>query len=286
MPNLSSTIRLFVLISSLTALTMIVGQSLAGTDGLIFALFFSIIIQGITYWNSGKIALSMNSAEEINEQDYPQLFSITRKLVNRANLPLPELYITPEAIPNAFATGRDVHHSAIAVTRGLLEFLTPEELEAVIAHELGHIKNKDVFLSTIAVVMAGTISSIAQVAYIFGSLNRGRDENGQNSNPIVMLIMVILAPLLALIIQLAISRSREYRADQTAIDMTFNPNGLVNALQKIHEISQKQQAQTLRPAFASLYTVNPFTGDFLVEMMSTHPPIERRIERIYSRTTN
>lgn len=286
MPNLSSTIRLIVLISSLTALTMIVGQAIAGTDGLIFALISSIIIQGITYWNSDKIALSMNSAVEINEEDYPQLFSITRKLINRANLPLPKLYITPEAVPNAFATGRDAHHASIAVTKGLLEFLSPEELEGVIAHELGHIKNKDVFISTIAVVMAGTISSITQFAYLFGSLNRGRDEDGQNYNPIVMLIMVILAPLLAFIIQMAISRSREYRADQTAIDMTFNPNGLANALQKINEISQKQKPQTLRPAFASLYTANPFTGDFLVEMMSTHPSIEKRVERIYSRTTN
>ncbi len=285
MRKLSSTIRLLVLISSLTALTMIVGQALAGSDGLIFAFFFSIIIQGITYWNSDKIALSMNSAVEVNEEDYPQLFSITRKLINRANLPQPKLYITPEAIPNAFATGRDAYHSSIAVTKGLLEFLTPEELEAVIAHELGHIKNKDVFISTIAVVMAGTISSIAQFAYLF-SPRSGKDGDGQNSNPIVMLMMVIFAPLLALIIQLAISRSREYRADQTAIDMTFNPNGLANALQKIHEISQKQQPQTLRPAFASLYTANPFTGDFLVEMMSTHPPIEKRIERIYTRTTN
>lgn len=289
MQNLSSTIRLLVLISSLTALTMILGQALGGTDGLIFALFSSIIVQGITYWNSDKIALSMNRAVQIDEQDYPQLFVITRKLINRANLPMPKLYLCPEPIPNAFATGRNPRHSAIAVTQGLIEILSPEELEAVLAHELGHIKNKDAFLSTIAAVMAGTISSIAQIAYIFGrsgGTHRGRDEDGQNSNPIVMLIMVILAPLLAFIIQMAISRSREFRADQTAIDMTFNPNGLANALNRITEFTKKQHPQTLRPAFTSLYTTNPFTGDFLVEMMSTHPPIEKRIEKIYSRATN
>lgn len=269
-------LKLFILLSVLTSLFLLVGYSLGGQNGLIAAFAFALISQGLAYWNSDKIALSMNQAEELNETEAPELFAMMRNLTQRASLPMPRLYLTPEPLPNAFATGRDPEHSAVAVTKGLLNNLNQDEVEGVLAHELGHIKNRDVFISTIAAVLASAISSLAQFAYFFGA---GRDR--ENSNPLVLLVSMLVAPFAAMIIQLAISRSREYKADATAIQITGKPNGLANALAKLEQISmQGHEAQTLQPAFSSLYITNPFAGGFFTEMLSTHPPIAKRIEKI------
>ena len=270
-------LKLLFLLGILTFIFLFVGYSVGGQSGLILALLLAIGIQGISFWNSDKIALSMNQAQPLTVSDAPELYAITRELCKRAMLPIPKLYITPEPTPNAFATGRDPEHSAVAVTKGLLQTLTRDELEGVIAHELGHIKNRDVFISTIAAILASSISTIVQFSYFFGG---SRDREG-GGGIIPFLVSAIIAPIAALIIQMMISRSREYQADATAIELTGKPLGLANALAKLEQISQKgYQAETLQPAFSSLYIANPFRGDSFSNLLSTHPPISKRIERI------
>ncbi len=271
-------LKLFILLSLLTGLFLLVGYSLGGRNGLYMALFASLIMQGISFWNSDKIALSMNRAEPISESQAPELYAMLRKLCQKANLPLPKLYITPESSPNAFATGRDPNHSAVAVTQGLLQTLNQSELEGVLAHELGHIKNRDVFISTVAAVLAGAISTLTQFAYFLGG-SRNREEQSPFGY-LGLLVSVFVAPMAALIIQFAISRSREYKADATAAELTGNPQGLVNALTKLHNFAHHQEPDVLQPAFSSLYIVNPFSGQFLAELMSTHPSVEKRIEKL------
>jgi heat shock protein HtpX len=271
-------LKLLILLVFLTGLFLLVGYSLGGRGGLIMALGISLVTQAITFWNSDKIALSMNQAQELTESQAPELFEITHKLTQKAALPMPKLYLTPETTPNAFATGRDPEHSAVALTQGLINNLNPEELEGVIAHELGHIKNRDVFISTVAAVLAGAISTLTQFAFFMGG---SRDR--ENSSPfgfLGILISLVVAPIAAMIIQFAISRSREYGADAASVAMTGKPQGLASALRKLESFSKRQQPETLQPAFSSLYITNPFQGSFLTELMSTHPPIEKRIERI------
>lgn len=246
---------------------------------MLISLALALVTQGVAFWNSDKIALAANGAQEITENEAPEIFRMTRNLCKKAGLPMPKLYITPEHLPNAFATGRDPEHSAVAVTRGLLDNLTEDEIEGVIAHELGHIKNRDVMISTIAAVLASAISSLAQFAFLFGG---SRDREG--FNPIAMLASLIVAPFAAMIIQLAISRSREYKADATAIELTGKPGGLANALQRLESISKRGiQPENLQPTFSSLYITNPFSGDFFMELLSTHPPIAKRVEKILNR---
>ncbi len=273
-------IKLLLLLTVLTGLFLFVGYSTGGKNGLFIALAVSLISQGIAYWNSDKIALSMNSAQELTEGEAPELYAMTRKLCERVELPMPRLYITPESSPNAFATGRDPEHSAVAVTEGLLQLLSPDELEGVIAHELGHIKNRDVFISTVAAVLAGAISTLTQFAFFMGG---SRDREGSPFGAFGLIISLVVAPIAAMIIQFAISRSREYKADAASIAMTGNPKGLASALVKLENYAKRgRQPETLQPAFASLYIANPFEGNFLTELMSTHPPISKRVEAIMS----
>ncbi|MDX1920415.1 MAG: zinc metalloprotease HtpX [Candidatus Caenarcaniphilales bacterium] len=268
-------LKLLILLGVLTSLFLLVGYSVGGKSGLIISLVVALATQGLAFWNSDKIALSMNQAQEVSEGQAPELYEMTRALAQKAELPMPRLYITPERLPNAFATGRDPEHSAVAVTQGLLHNLSPDELEGVIAHELGHIKNRDVFISTVAAILASAISTLAQFSYFFGG---NREERG---GVLPFLISLVVAPFAAMIIQFAISRSREFMADATAIALTGKPHGLANALRKLETISrQGYQPDSLQPAFSSLYIANPFSGNFLSEWMSTHPPIPKRIERI------
>lgn len=270
-------LKLLLLLGALTSLFLFVGYSLGGQSGLILALVFAVATQGIAFWNSDKIALSMNQAQEITESEAPKLYAMTKRLCDKAGLPMPKLCITPERLPNAFATGRDPEHSAVAVTQGLLNNLNDEEIEGVIAHELGHIKNRDVFISTVAAILASAISMLAQFAYFFGG---SRDRGSL----VPFIISLVVAPLAAIVIQMAISRSREYLADATAVEITNNPNGLASALNKLEEIAKSgYQPDSLQPAFSSLYIANPFTGDFLSNLMSTHPPIPKRIEKIINK---
>ncbi|MDJ0625244.1 MAG: zinc metalloprotease HtpX [Candidatus Caenarcaniphilales bacterium] len=266
--------KLLILLIALSSLFLFVGYSLGGQTGLVISLIFAVATQGIAFWNSDKIALSMNQAQEVSKEEAPKLFEITEKLSEKAGLPMPKVYITPERLPNAFATGRDPEHSAVAVTQGLLSNLDEAELEGVIAHELGHIKNRDVFISTIAAILASAISMLAQFSYFLGG---DRERGGM----LPFIVSLVVAPFAAMIIQMAISRSREYLADSTAVEITGNPNGLASALNKLEQISKAgHQPDSLKPAFSSLYIANPFSGDFFSSLLNTHPPIPKRIEKI------
>lgn len=276
--NTMNTVKTFMLMAALTALFLIGGQLLAGQQGMIIALLLALGLNFFAYWNSDKMALAMNKAREVSRDEAPELHTIVDKLAARADLPKPKVYVVNKQTPNAFATGRNPEHAAVAVTSGLLQLMDRRELEGVLAHELGHIKNRDILISSIAAVMAGAISylaTMAQWAMIFGG--RGRNEGG--GNPIVMLAMMIVAPLAASLIQMAISRSREYLADAQGAAISGHPQALASALQKLTTYN-KQLPMEVNPASAQMYIVNPLAGGMIAKLFSTHPPVEERVRRL------
>lgn len=267
----------------LTLILVWAGAALGGRSGMTMALMFALVMNLVTYWFSDKIVLKMYRAKEVRENDAPELFSIVRRLAQRAEIPLPKVYIIEGDQPNAFATGRNPEHAAVAVTRGIMNILTREELEGVIAHELAHVKHRDILIGTIAATIAGAISYLAQMAQwamIFG----GRSNDDEGGNPIAAIVMMIVGPIAAMLIQMAISRSREYLADAGGARMVGNPRSLANALRKLHMASQRIPLQTATPATAHMFIVNPFTGGGLLKLFSTHPPMEERIARLESMT--
>jgi len=273
-----NTIKTFILMAALTALFLVGGQALAGQQGMIIALVMALALNFFAYWNSDKMALAMNRAKQVSSEEAPELHRIVETLSRRAGLPKPRVYVVDSPTPNAFATGRNPQHAAVAVTTGILQLLSRQELEGVLAHELGHIKNRDILISSIAAVMAGAISylaTMAQWAMIFGG--RGRDND--NGNPLASLVMIIVAPLAAALIQMAISRSREYLADSAGAKISGNARSLASALQKLTTYN-KQIPMKVNPASAQMYIVNPLTGGQLAKLFSTHPPIEERIRRL------
>lgn len=272
---MTSYLKTSLLLSALTALLVTIGYLVGGSNGLILMFGFSLVINFVSYFFSDKIALAVSGAKQITENDYPEIFKMTRELTHRMQIPMPRLYVSNAIQPNAFATGRNPNNSAVCFTSGLLTNLNNEEIEGVLAHELAHIKNRDVLISTIAAVIAGTISSITD--FLMFSAIFGDDED--NQNPIVSLLLIIVAPIIALILQLAISRSREYVADETAAKFTKDPKGLANALIKIESIAMTHPMQ-VNSAMASLYIQNPFKFRGLSELFSTHPPTEKRVERL------
>lgn len=242
------------------------------------ALVMALGLNFFAYWNSDKMALAMNRAREVAPEEAPELHRIVDNLSSRAGLPKPKVYIINNPTPNAFATGRNPEHSAVAVTSGLLQLLDRRELEGVLGHELGHIKNRDILISSIAAVMAGAISylaTMAQWAMIFG----GRGRNAEGGNPLAMLVMMIVAPLAASLIQMAISRSREYLADSQGAAICGNPKSLASALQKLTSYN-RQLPMDVNPASAQMYIVNPLTKGMLAKLFSTHPPVEERVNRL------
>ncbi|MCF6187496.1 MAG: zinc metalloprotease HtpX [Desulfobulbaceae bacterium] len=277
---MNNTIKTFILMAALTALFMVGGQALGGQQGMIIALVIALGLNFFSYWNSDKLALAMNKAREVSEAEAPDLHRMVAGLAQRAGLPKPKVYVVDNPTPNAFATGRNPEHAAVAVTTGIMQALNREELEGVLGHELGHIKNRDILISSIAAVMAGAISylaTMAQWAMIFGG-GRGNDEEG-GSNPLVMLAMMIVAPLAATVIQMAISRSREYIADRTGAEICGHPKALASALQKLSNYN-KQRPMQVNPASAQMYIVNPLKGSSMANLFSTHPPMEERIRRL------
>ncbi|HHL34487.1 MAG TPA: protease HtpX, partial [Desulfobulbaceae bacterium] len=239
----------------------------------------ALVMNFFAYWNSDKMALAMNRAREVSEAEAPELHQIVAGLARRAGLPKPRVYIVDNPTPNAFATGRNPEHAAVAVTTGIMQALNREELEGVLGHELGHIKNRDILISSIAAVMAGAISylaTMAQWAMIFGG---GRSDDEGGGNPIAMLVMMIVAPLAASLIQMAISRSREYIADRTGAEICGHPEALASALQKLSTYN-KQRPMQVNPASAQMYIVNPLKGGGIAGLFSTHPPMEERIRRL------
>lgn len=264
----------------MTAVIMWVGKMLGGTGGMMIALIFAGGMNFFSYWYSDKIVLKMYQAEEATPQEASLVYRMVDVLSKEAGLPMPKVYIIPQDAPNAFATGRNPENAVVAVTRGLLKTMNPDELAGVLAHELGHIKNRDILIGTIAATMAGAIMMIANLAKwsaIFGGYRGDDDEGGGGF--IGLIVMAIIAPIAAMLIQMAISRSREYLADTTAANITGNSEGLASALEKLGAYS-RQIPMHAEPATAHMFITNPLAGRSLMNLFSTHPPIEERVARL------
>ncbi|CUU11027.1 Heat shock protein. Metallo peptidase. MEROPS family M48B [Armatimonadetes bacterium GBS] len=267
-----------ILLTALTLLLIAIGNMLGGQTGLLIALVLAAVMNLGAYWFSDKLVLAMSGAQPISEQEAPELYAMVRRLCQRANLPMPRLYLIPEEQPNAFATGRDPHHAAVGITQGLLRLMDRQEVEGVVAHELAHIKNRDTLIMAVAATIAGAISYLAHMFYYASLFAGSRDERG--GNPIAALAMLILAPIAATIIQLAISRSREYEADRVGAEIAGTPIGLANALRKLELAAQRIPMHHAEPATAHMYIVNPLSGGGLMALFSTHPPVKERIRRL------
>lgn len=267
-----------VLLAVLTALLVFFGGLMGGRQGAVIALVIAGVMNFATYWFSDKIVLMMYRAKEVTEAEAPTLYTIVRDLTMKANMPMPRVYIMEQDTPNAFATGRNPHHAAVAVTSGILKLLNREELTGVLAHELAHVRNRDILISTIAATIAGAISYLSQMAY-FASLFGGRDDR-EGHNPIALVVMMIVAPIAAMIVQMAISRSREYGADNGGANISGNPMYLANALRKLDYYNKRIPMEAPNQATAHMFIVSPLSGGGLVKLFSTHPPIEERIKRL------
>ena len=279
-----NTLRTTILLAVLTALLMWIGDMLGGRQGAIIALLLAGGMNFFSYWFSDKIVIKMYGGQEVGPQDDPELYGMVQDLAQRAGLPMPKVYLLPQDTPNAFATGRNPEHAAVAVTDGIRRILTKRELAGVLGHELSHVKNRDILVSTIAATLAGAISYLAQMAQwamIFGG-NRDRDEEG-GGNIVGLIVMMIVAPIAAMLIQMAVSRSREYGADEGGAKVTGDPLALASALRKLHMGAQNiplHVNNATANATAHMFIVNPLTGHGLASLFSTHPPMEERIARL------
>ncbi len=276
-----NTTKTLLLMAALTALFMIAGQAMGGQQGMTIALLLALGLNFFAYWNSDKMALAMNRAREVSVAEAPDLHALVGALAARAGIPTPRVYVVDDPTPNAFATGRNPEHAAVAVTTGILQVLDRYELEGVIAHELAHIKNRDILIGSIAAVMAGAISYLATMAQWSMLFGGGRSDDQEGSNPLVMLVTMLVAPLAASLIQMAISRSREYIADATGAAICGHPQSLASALSKLANYNA-QRPMNVNPASAQMYIVNPLSGGSIAGLFSTHPPMEERIHRLMS----
>ncbi len=276
-----NTVKTVGLMTFLMVLFVAIGGALGGRSGMVMAIFFATIMNVGMYWFSDKIVLRMYGAQPVTETEAPEIYSIVRTLVQKAGLPMPKVYIIPEETPNAFATGRNPEHAVVAVTHGIMRILSREELSGVIGHELAHIKHRDMLTGTIVATIAGAISMLAQMAQwamIFGGGSRRNDDEG--GSPIAALVMMIVAPIAAMIIQMAISRTREYEADRGGATISGNPTWLANALLKLEKGSQIIPMEDAKPATAHMFIVNPLRGGGIINLFSTHPPIAERVKRL------
>ena len=279
---MKNTLKTFILLAGMTALLMAIGSAIGGRNGLMIALVFAGLMNFVGYWFSDKIALSMSGAQQVSESEAPDLHRMVRELCRRAELPMPRLYVIPSATPNAFATGRNPEHSAVAVTSGIMNILSRDELEGVVAHELSHIKNRDILISSVAAMIAGAISQLAhmaQWAMMFGGMSRDRDEDSGGGGLLGGLAMMIVGPIAAMLIQMAISRSREFQADATGAEICGRPLSLANALLKL-ENGNHRFPMDVNPAQAQMYIVNPLTAGGIAKLFSTHPPMAERVKRL------
>ena len=276
--------KTFMFLAALTALFLFVGGALGGRTGMTVALVMAGAMNFFAYWYSDKLALKMSGAREVSEAETPQLHSIVAGLAQKVGIPKPKVYLIAQQTPNAFATGRNPDHAAVAVTEGILRILNREELEGVLAHEFAHIRNRDILISSIAAVIAGAITYIAtmaQWAMLFGGFGSSDDDEGGAGGLVGGLIMMIIAPIAAALIQMAISRSREYQADATGAEICNHPMSLANALKKLDEWNHRVPME-VNPATAQMYIVNPLTAASVAKLFSTHPPIQERIRRLRS----
>ncbi|MBI5050886.1 MAG: zinc metalloprotease HtpX [Nitrospirae bacterium] len=278
-----NTLKTMFFMVILTLILVWAGAALGGRSGMTMALVFALMMNLFAYWFSDKIILKMYRAKEVKEHESPELYSIVRRLAQKAEMPMPRVYIINEDQPNAFATGRNPSHAAVAVTTGIMRILSREELEGVIGHELAHVKHRDILISTIAATIAGAISYLAQMAQwamIFG----GRHDDEEGGSPVAALVMMIVGPIAAMLIQMAISRSREYAADSGGARLAGNPRYLASALKKLHMASQRIPLGNATPATAHMFIVNPLSGGGLLKLFSTHPPMEERVARLEGMT--
>jgi heat shock protein HtpX len=278
---MENTLKTTLLLASLTALIVWIGGYFGGQSGMVIALVFAAVMNLGAYWFSDKVVLKMYRAREVDPSHAPGLYQMVERLAQKSGLPTPKVYVIPQDSPNAFATGRNPEHAVVAVTQGILRLMNDEELEGVLAHELSHVKNRDMLIGSIAATLAGAImmlASMARWAAIFGGFGRDDDEGGIFG----LLFMMILAPIAALLIQMAISRTCEYKADASAAQLTGTPYGLAHALEKLGKATQQIPMQA-NPSTAHMFIVNPLSGRAMMKLFSTHPPLEERIRRLLGR---
>jgi len=276
---MNNSLKTVLLLGALSGILLVIGEQLGGGPGLVYAFGFAVVMNFVSYWFSDKIVLKMYRAQEVGPDH--RLWIMTRRLATQANLPLPKVYVIPDASPNAFATGRNPSHAAVAATEGIMRLLNDQELEGVIAHELAHVKHRDILISSVAATVAAAImmlARMAQFAAMFGGGSSNRDERG-GANPIAMLATLILAPIAAMLIQAWISRAREFVADAGGATIAGSPHGLINALRKL-EMASKQIPLDANPATAHMFIIKPFSAGGLMSMFSTHPPTEQRIQAL------
>ena len=280
---MSNTLKTTALLAALTVLFILIGGMAGGEQGMILAFVFAGLMNFVSYWWSDRIVLWMYGAQEVNEAEAPEFHSLVRRLAQRASLPMPRVYIIPTDTPNAFATGRNPAHAAVAATEGILRILTPDELEGVIGHELGHVRHRDILISTVAATMAGAIMMLARMAQWAALFGGGRgsseDDEGGAGGVIGLVMLAILAPLAAMLIQMAISRAREYLADAAGAQLSRKPWALADALEKL-ERGAMALPMDANPATAHMFIVNPLRGSSILNLFSTHPPTAERIARL------
>ncbi len=283
---MGNVIKTGVLLAALTSLVVLIGGAVGGQQGMLIAFILAVAMNFGSYWFSDRIVLSMYGAQPIEEAQAPDLYRIVRRLTTKAGIPLPRVYLIPGDTPNAFATGRNPQHAAVAVTEGTMRMLDDEELEGVLAHELSHVKNRDTLTMTVAATLAGVITYLAHMAQWAAMFGGGRrdDEEGSGGGVIGAVLMAILAPIAAMLIQMAISRAREFQADASGARLVGRPWGLAKALEKL-EMASKMAPMDATPATAHLFIVNPLRGDGLLALFSTHPPIQERIARLRAMAT-
>ncbi|MBI4572965.1 MAG: zinc metalloprotease HtpX [candidate division NC10 bacterium] len=280
---MSNTIKTTALLAALTVLFILIGGMVGGEQGMVIAFLFAGLMNFASYWWSDRIVLWMYGAQEVNQAEAPEFHALIRRLAQRAGLPMPKVYVIPTDTPNAFATGRNPNHAAVAATQGILRVLTPDEIEGVMAHELGHVRNRDILISTVAATLAGAIMMLARMAQFAAWFGAGRgsedDEGGGAAGMVGMLLLAIVAPLAAMLIQMAISRAREYLADAAGAQISRKPWALADALEKLERAATALPLEA-NPATAHMFIVNPLRGSSILHLFSTHPPVAERVARL------
>ena len=277
---MTSQIKTGLLLGLLTAIILLFGRMVGGQSGLVVAFILALVMNVSSYWFSDRIVLAMYRAQELSPGEAPYLHQTVAEIAERANIPMPRIYLIPQDTPNAFATGRGPNHAVVAVTRGILNLLSPEELKGVLAHEIGHIRNRDILIQTVAATLAGAImfvSNMVKWAPIFGF---GASDDEEGGSPVVALVLAIVAPIAAMLIQMAISRSREYLADETGAKLSGNPEYLASALEKLDAYARSMPIHGASPATAHMFIVNPLTAESMLSLFSTHPPTSERVRRL------
>ena len=278
---MSNVFKTALLLAVLTAMLVLLGGALGGQQGMLVAFMFAVVMNFASYWWCDKIVLAMYRAQPITEAEAPRLYNMVRRLASKAGVPMPRVYLIPTEQPNAFATGRNPEHAVVAVTEGILRILDDEELEGVLAHELAHVTNRDILISTVAATLAGAITYLAHMAQWAAFFGGGRHDDDEGPSPVTMMLMAIVAPMAAMLVQLAVSRSREFHADATGARLAGRTWGLSKALEKL-EMAKQAVPMDANPATAHMFIVNPLSGQALMRLFSTHPPMEERIARLRS----